>query len=150
MTDVFPTLVGRNLNKHVKTIPGDFKEKNILLLVAFQQWHQPVVDDCLNRIEAHNLQENHHVLEIPVIQKSTVFRRMRLDALMRAAIREQAVRERTITVYLDKQTFMSEANIPNEDKIHWFLVSHRTGAILLRGVGSMNEDDIQRIKAVPI
>jgi hypothetical protein len=150
MTEVFPTIVGKNLNKHVKTIPGDFKEKNLLLLVAFQQWHQPVVDDCLNRIEAHHLQENHHVLEIPVIQKSTAFRRIRLDALMRAAIRDQAIRERTITVYLDKQAFMSDTNIPSEDRIHWFLVSHRTGAILLRGIGSMSEDDIQEIKAVPV
>jgi hypothetical protein len=69
---------------------------------------------------------------------------------MRAAIRDQAIRERTITVYLDKQAFMNDANIPREDKIHWFLVSHRTGAILLRGIGSMDEDDIQKIKAVPV
>jgi hypothetical protein len=75
-----------------------------------------------------------------------MLQRMRLDGLMRAAISDVGVRQRTITVYLDKQAFRDSLNIENEDTMYWFLVDHATKSILLRGSGIMTSEDIGQIK----
>ena len=105
MSERFPPVTGKNLNKETLTIPDDYNEKNLLAIVAFQQWHQKVVDDMIAIFEASNLDRNHSIIEVPVIQRSTKFRQIRLDTLMRVAIRDRRIRQRTVTVYIDKQAF---------------------------------------------
>ena len=41
--DQFPSIQGSNLNKEKKVVPDDFVDKNLIVIVAFQQWHQPLV-----------------------------------------------------------------------------------------------------------
>ena len=70
---------------------------------------------------------------------------MRLDAIMRAGIRDYQIRQRTITVYTDKEEFKQKLAIPNEDDIHWFVVSHSSKEILNRGIGVISSEDISQI-----
>ena len=37
----FPEINGRDLKKRDKVVPDDFVDKNLIIIVAFQQWHQP-------------------------------------------------------------------------------------------------------------
>ena len=41
---------------------------------------------------------------------------------MRAGIRDDRIRNRTITAYIDKEQFKLDLEIPDEDTIYWFLV----------------------------
>ena len=41
----FPSIEGNNLNKEKKIVPDDFVDKDLIIIVAFQQWHQGLV--CL-------------------------------------------------------------------------------------------------------
>ena len=98
MPNVFPSVQGKNLNKVSKTVPDDFTSQHLIAIVAFQQWHQRNVDETIELLEKNTFHEQFEIIEIPVIQKATRFRQIRLDALMRAAIRDHRIRNRTITV----------------------------------------------------
>jgi len=134
------------LNKQVTAIPDDFSEQPLIVIAAFQRWHQNLVDESMENLDKMNMNDTHTVIELPVIKKSSMLQRMRLDGLMRAAISDFGVRQRTITVYLDKQAFRDSLNIPNEDTMYWFVVDHTTKSILLRGSGIMTPEDIRQIK----
>jgi len=68
---------------------------------------------------------------------------------MRAAIRDDFVRDRTITVYLNKDELRNALEIPNEDTIYWFMVKKGTSSILLRGEGVISESEIEELKDLP-
>ena len=146
MAEIFPTIIGKNLNKQVTAIPDDFSEQPLIVIAAFQRWHQDLVDQSMENLDKMNMNETHTIIEVPVIKKSSMLQRMRLDGLMRAAISDVGVRQRTITVYLDKQAFRDSLNIANEDTMYWFLVDHATKSILLRGSGILSSEDISQIK----
>ena len=146
MAEIFPTIIGKNLNKQVTSIPDDFSEQPLIVIAAFQRWHQNLVDQSMENLDKMNMNETHTIIEVPVIKKSSMLQRMRLDGLMRAAISDVGVRQRTITVYLDKQAFRDSLNIANEDTMYWFLVDHATKSILLRGSGILTSEDISQIK----
>ena len=146
MAEIFPTITGKNLNKQVTAIPDDFSEQPLIVIAAFQRWHQNLVDESMENLDKMNMNDTHTVIELPVIKKYSMLQRMRLDGLMRAAISDFGVRQRTITVYLDKQAFRDSLNIPNEDTMYWFVVDHTTKSILLRGSGIMTPEDIRQIK----
>lgn len=148
MAEIFPTITGKNLNKKRTLVPDDFSEKNLIVIVAFQRWHQSIVDESLERLHQADVHETHHVLEIPVLKQFSKFRQMRLDGVMRAAISDEGIRQRTITVYLDKHAFRKKLNIPNEDNTYWFLIDHATKTILLRGTGVVTSQDADGIKSV--
>ena len=146
MDDVFPSIQGKNLNKRSLTIPDDFTEKNLFIIVAFLQWQQRAVDEVIEHLEANDVHLTHHIIEVPVIQQTTWLRQVRLDTLMRMGIRDREVRQRTITVYLDKKEFQARLDIPNDDSIHWFVVDHATKKILMRGAGNISQQEIDAIK----
>ena len=47
----FPTMSGNNLNREEVTIPMDVNDKPLLVILAFQQYHQKTVDDIINQLE---------------------------------------------------------------------------------------------------
>ena len=150
MAEIFPTITAKNLNRKKVAIPDDFSEKNLIVIVAFQRWHQDLVDESIETLEKENMNDNHHIIEVPVIKQFSKLRRMRLDGVMRAGIRDYDIRQRTITAYLDKQVFRSSLNIPNEDTVYWFLVDHTTKAILLRGSGVITSEQLGQIKSASL
>lgn len=145
MPDVFPSVQGKNLNKVSKTVPDDFTTNHLIAIVAFQQWHQRNVDQTIELLEKNAFGEQFEIIEIPVIQKATRFRQIRLDALMRAAIRDHRIRNRTITVYLDKKEFMTSLAIETDASIHWFVIHRNANTVLLRGEGVITPNDLERI-----
>ncbi len=147
MSERFPPVTGKNLNKETLTIPDDYDEKNLLAMVAFQQWHQKVVDDMIAIFEASNLDRTHSIIEVPVIQRSTKFRQIRLDTLMRVAIRDRRIRQRTVTVYIDKQAFREKLSIPDDNSVHWFLIDHVSKNILQRGKDTVSPEEITQISS---
>ena len=147
MPNVFPSVQGKNLNKVSKTVPDDFTSQHLIAIVAFQQWHQRNVDETIELLEKNTFHEQFEVIEIPVIQKATRFRQIRLDALMRAAIRDHRIRNRTITVYLDKKEFMTSLGIETDGSIQWFVIHRNANTILMRGEGVITPNDLERINA---
>jgi hypothetical protein len=143
----FPTIQGNTLNKEKKLVPDDFVDKNLVVIVAFQQWHQALVDESILLLEKNGLGETHNIIEVPTVQKTTKLAEVYLDGIMRAGIRDDRIRNRTITAYLDKNQFLEILDIPSDETIHWFLIEKNSKDILARGYGIIAEEDLDLINS---
>ena len=143
----FPAIEGNNLNKQKKVVPDDFVDKNLIVIVAFQQWHQPLVDESILLLENNGLGETHNIIEVPTIQKTSKLAEIYLDGVMRAGIRDDRIRNRTITAYIDKEQFKKDLEIPDEDTIYWFLVKKNTNNIIDKGYGIITEKELEIINS---
>lgn len=143
----FPAIEGNNLNKQKKVVPDDFVDKNLIVIVAFQQWHQPLVDESILLLENNGLGETHNIIEVPTIQKTSKLAEIYLDGVMRAGIRDDRIRNRTITAYIDKEQFKEDLEIPDEDTIYWFLIQKNTNNIIAKGYGIITEKELEIINS---
>ena len=141
----FPVIEGNNLNKQKKVVPDDFVDKNLIVIVAFQQWHQPLVDESILLLENNGLGETHNIIEVPTIQKTSKLAEIYLDGVMRAGIRDDRIRNRT--AYIDKEQFKLDLEIPDEDTIYWFLVQKNTNNIIAKGYGIITEKELEIINS---
>jgi hypothetical protein len=135
----FPVVSGFNLNRQELEFPRDFQGNFNLVIVAFQQPQQAVVNTWIPF--AQELEEKipgFIYYELPTIYEMPAFSRTFINEGMRAGIPDQTARERTITLYLDKETFKSALEISNENEIHLFLVD-RDGDIFWRSSGAFTE-----------
>ena len=145
--NIFPTIEGNDLNKQKKIVPDDFVEKDLIIIVAFQKWHQSLVDESIENLENNDLDLSHDIIEVPTIRKSSKLQEIYLDGIMRAAIKDDKIRNRTITAYIDKDQFRNSLDIPNEETIYWFLVQKQSKNILAKGSGIITLKDINLIKS---
>ena len=136
----FPTVSGSNLHRKKLTLPQDLEGELNLVLIAFQQWHQTQVDTWIPL--AKQLEEAHPGLwyyELPTIRQLNVLARSFINEGMRAGLPDPVVRERTITLYLDKDEFRKALQLPHEDHIYVLLLD-RQGQILWRAEGAFTPE----------
>ena len=135
----FPPVEGSSLAGTRHRLPGTLAGEVNLLLVAFQQRQQADVDTWLPL--ARELGAAHPGLrtyELPVISRGYRLVSGMIDGGMRAGIPDPAVREATITLYIDKSPFRRALAIATEDDIAVLLVD-RSGTVLWRAVGPLQE-----------
>ena len=142
-----PSIEGNNLNKEKKVVPDDFVDKDLIIIVAFQQWHQGLVDQSINLLENNEMDLTHNIIEVPTIRKTNKLNEIYLDGVMRAGIRDDRIRNRTITAYLNKEEFKEDLDIPNEETIYWFLIKKGTSKILIQGEGIITEKELELIQS---
>jgi len=134
----FPSVTGANLERRRHTLPADLDGELNLLFVAFWQSHQALVDTWLPL--AKRLEERFPRLasyELPVIQTRSRLSRWFIDSGMRAGIPDRSVRERTITLYLDKPPFLEALGIDRDDTISVLLID-RQGTVLWQVRGPLD------------
>ena len=107
----FPVVTGNNLDRQEFEFPRDFEGKFNLVIYY----------------------------ELPTIYKMPALSRTFINEGMRAGIPDQTSRERTITLYLDKESFKRALGITSESSISLFLID-REGNILWRDEGRFSED----------
>ncbi len=135
----FPIVTGSNLERRRMTLPADFEGRLNLVVLAFWQRHQALVNTWMPL--AGELEQRHPGLafyELPVIQKRSRISQWFIDSGMRAGIPDHRVREHTITLYLDKPSFLENLGITDDGTIHAIVVD-RTGRILWRASGPLVE-----------
>lgn len=136
----FPVVSGYNLDRLEREFPRDFGGDLNLVIVAFQQRQQAIVNTWIpfaQEVEAAF--PGFVYYELPTIYEMPALSRTFINEGMRAGIPDQTARERTVTLYLDKAAFKSALDIPSEEDIHVLLVD-RDGNILWRAVGEYTED----------
>ena len=132
----FPTVAGSNLHRKKLSLPQDFQGELNLVLIAFQQWQQTQVDTWIPF--ARQLEDSHpgvRYYELPTIRELNVLARTFINEGMRAGLPDQTVRERTITLYLDKDEFRQALQLPHEDHIYALLLDSE-GQVLWRSEGA--------------
>jgi hypothetical protein len=137
---IFPTVSGENLLKQKIVVPTQLRGPFNVVIVAFQQWHQRLVNSWVPFLE--KMLQNYPDLEfyeLPTIQNMNFLYRMIINNGMRAGIPSKETRGRTVTLYIDKTPFKRKLNIPDENDIHIFLID-RDGQIYWRGQGLYDEE----------
>ncbi len=132
----FPTLPVRNLEGQNLELPSGFESDRTIAIVAFQRWHQSLVDSWLPWLkELQTRQPEVQVYEIPVLSSMYMFMRWMIDGGMAAAIPSQEVRARTLTAYTDVGRVVRMLGLSDTSTITVLLVN-RAGHILWQGYGS--------------
>jgi hypothetical protein len=143
----FPAVQGSNLEGRKYRLPGDFEGDLNLVIVAFQQWHQGLVDTWIPTAKAlAAATPGLRYYELPTINTMNPISRTFINWGMHAGIPDKSAREATITLYIDKQPFREALQIPNEETIHLFLV-RRDGTVLWHGEGQWSEAGEESLRA---
>lgn len=122
----FPTVNGSNLQRAKLTLPQDFEGEYNLLFIAFQQWQQDEVNTWIALAESLETQFPGLVYyELPTIRALNAFSKFFINEGMRAGIPNQKSRERTITLYLDKDDFRNALSLDDESHIYILLIDHQ-------------------------
>ena len=132
---IFPGVTGTNLLRQKISLPHELQGNLNILLIAFQQRHQALVDSWISFLSQLE-QSFPSVLfyEIPVIQKLNFISQTFINEGMRAGIPNRDTRQKTITLYVDKIAFRNALDIPNEETI-WLLLVDRSGNVFWRIAG---------------
>ena len=136
----FPTVTGTNLHRRKVTLPEDLQGEINILFLAFLQRHQALVDTWVpfaTQLEDSIPGLNYY--EIPVIYKMNLLSQKLLNEGMRAGIPHPTIRQKTITLYLEKSAFRQALDIPDEETIRVLLLD-RQGNIAWRTDGGYSEE----------
>ena len=136
----FPLVTGKDLNGVLHKIPDKLEGKLNFLIVAFQQWQVQPIETWVPFLQT--LVTEHPQIqfyELPTLRKFNVLSQRIIDSGMRSGIRDQEMRARTITLYIDKSEFSKALDIPTEDTIYLFLVDC-DGNMLWRDSGVLSEE----------
>jgi hypothetical protein len=136
----FPVVSGFNLERQKFEFPREFEGEFNLVLIPFQRWHQDIVDTWIptaKKIEAEF--PGFIYYELPTLTSMSTLCRTFLNEGMRAGIPDTTARQRTITLYLDKESFRAALDIPSENDIYLFLVDNQ-GEILWQSAGEFTQE----------
>ena len=135
----FPTVNGSNLQRAKLTLPQDFAGKVNLLFIAFQQWQQDEVNTWIPLAESFEAQYPGLVYyELPTIRALNALSKFFINEGMRAGIPNPKSRERTITLYLEKDDFRTALGLEDEEHIYALLIDHQ-GNELWRARGPLSQ-----------
>ncbi len=134
----FPSYIGDDLLRRKVPVPSGFDGQLNIVLVAFQRWHQDLIDSWLPavaQLEEHDPGLRHY--ELPVLPSMGWLSRTFINEGMRAGIPDHRTRSTTITLYVDRPAFMRALDLPGDHTIYVLLLD-RNGAILWRGAGAFD------------
>lgn len=143
----FPEISCNNLAGETFNLPGDFEGAFNLCLIAFQRWHQSLVNSWVPLAE--HLEETYPQLvyyELPVIRRLNPLFRSFIDQGMRGGIPEATARHKTITLYMDKTALKEALEIDDEETIHLRLVDP-SGRVHWAGSGPVTKEAADALEA---
>jgi hypothetical protein len=136
----FPVVKSDNLEGRAFTLPTDFGGDRNVVFIAFERVQQTDVDTWVpfvtKQIAANPGTEYY---ELPTIKKMISLMKWTINKGMSGGIPDKAARERTITLYIDKEPFKKALAITDEKMIHVLLVD-RSGAVLWRTSGVFSDE----------
>jgi hypothetical protein len=142
----FPPISSENLARETFHLPGGFEGDYNLCLIAFQRWHQPLINSWIPL--ARHLEETHngfYYYEFPVIRRLNLLYRSFVDQGMRTGIPDPVARHKTITLYTDKTAFKQALGIRDEVDIHLRLVD-RQGAVHWSAAGALTREAAESLE----
>jgi hypothetical protein len=140
-------VTGSSLQRKRLDLPEGFDGDLNLVFIAFQQWQQIQVDSWIPF--ARQLEGAHSGLryyELPTIRRLNALARTFINEGMRAGIPDPIARERTITLYVDKDAFRQALQLPREDDIYVLLLE-RQGQVLWRTEGAFTQEKGESLAA---
>lgn len=144
---LFPEVVAFNLEGERFALPGDFAGRPSLVAIAYWQDQQFDVNTWFPL--ADDLRQTYPGLvfyELPTVSDRSAAERAWLDGIMRAGIRDEAIRRVTITLYLNVARFNALLDIPDTRAIQLLLIDE-SGAVIWRESGRLTEAKADSLRA---
>ena len=118
----FPVLTGIDLHGTERVIPDSFSGDLKLVVIGFEREHQTPINSWIAFFEEISEQYPQLSLyEVPLIYEVGTLYRTWINNGMRAGIPDDKARERTITVYTNRDQFVKAMNM-QEDRIYALLL----------------------------
>lgn len=115
----FPRIEARNLERREVLLPEAFDGERNVVMIAFQQRHQVLVDSWVPWLETIATSDpGFRFYEIPAIGRVWSPFRSLIDGGMAAAIREPVILRRTLTFYGDVSRLTKPLGIVDRNTIH--------------------------------
>ena len=144
----FPQLAARDLSGREVTLPAGLPGERNVVLIAFRRDQQKLVDTWVPWLEQRAAADRGlRFVELPAIGLQWAPARPAIDGGMAAAIGDEAVRRRTLTVYTDVRRVTAPLGIEDRSTIWLFLVD-RAGRVRWRGSGGLNPATAAALDAV--
>lgn len=140
----FPTVTGIDLFGQDRVLPETFEGQLNMVAVAFKQEQQEQVNTWI-AVAEKLMKENDNLrfYEVPVIFKANPLFRTWVNNGMRSGIPSDTARERTITIYTDREEFSDLLDMDMNDI--YLLITDNKGRILWREKGSTDERKIEKL-----
>jgi len=136
----FPVVTSANLEGRTFTLPRDFEGERNVVFVAFERRQQADVDSWVPFVKSLLARTpDAEYYEIPTIKRMVAPMRWMINRGMRGGIDDGGARERTITLYLDKEPFKRALGISSEQEIT-VLVVDREGNVRWHAAGAFSDD----------
>ena len=143
----FPALQVRDLEGVDYVIPDELPGGPHVIILAFQQWHQLVVNKWKPPLK--NIAERHpgtEVWEVPSISRGYRLFRSSIDGGMRAGIPDPDVRRHTLTAYTDLGQLANALGIDSLDTVQVFVVDC-DGTVRWHGEGEPSAQSLEALEA---
>lgn len=140
-----PHLTGIDLLGEERKIPQTFAGELNIIAIGFEREHQKPINTWIP-IADTIIKESPDVrfYEVPIIYKTNALYRGWINNGMRAGIPDKGARERTITVYTDRDKFTKALNM--EMSTIYVLLVDKDGKILWRVKGKATSTKIKSLK----
>jgi hypothetical protein len=141
----FPEIEGKNLDGQEFILPRDFEGNLNIVFLAFQREQQLAVNTWLPT--ATLLEDLHKELryyELPIHSSINPIARWFLNRAMRVGIRYPGSREKTISLFINKDSFRKALDIPREDNIH-ILVLDEEARVVWHAEGSCDAEKAKNL-----
>jgi hypothetical protein len=136
----FPVVTSQNLEGTPFTLPAGFGGERNVLFVAFLRQQQDDVDTWVPFVKPLLARtKGTEYYEIPTIRRMVAPMRWFINRGMRGGIDDRGARERTITLYIDKEPFKRSLAITDENTIYVFVVD-RAGRVLWHATGAFSAE----------
>ena len=143
----FPLMSGINLDGIKHDLPKDFAGELNLVSIGFEREHQEAINTWI--AVADEITKNNSKIkfyEVPLIYELGGFSRAWVNNGMRLGIQDKIARERTITVYTNRDKFFEIMDMKG-DKIYTLLLD-KDGKILWRSEGLANQKNIESLQKI--
>lgn len=141
----FPQMTGIDLQGNEQSLPQAFRGKYNIVAIGFEREHQTPINTWMPAIDELTKDENITFYEVPVIYEMTAAGRFWVNNGMRSGIESEQARNHTITVYTDRDRFLSLMDM--EMDANYTLLLDASGKILWRAKGRATDALIEELRA---
>ncbi|MGB0123822.1 MAG: hypothetical protein WA419_03300 [Silvibacterium sp.] len=137
---VFPALTSYNLDRAKLNLPADFAGQLDLLLISFQPEQQTQIDTWMTLAQAlQHTNFNFQWYRMPVSSRENIVFRWWENSSMRSDESDPETWPWIMPLYVDKENFRRNLQIPNEHQIAIVLVN-KQGKVLWQATGPLTLD----------
>ena len=137
---VFPPLTSFSLDKQKVSLPAGMEGQTDLLLLSFEPEQQKDVDSWMPAAQAlQHASFNFRYYQLPVFGRENFLFRWWETSSMRSAQTDPETWHWIVPLFVDRQKFLHDLDIPNDKQVVALLVD-RQGHVLWRSTGPMTGD----------